>query len=319
MDLLTTWSVNFGDETMNNPSTIPAPALQLADVAETGLLTLYCRAKESLSANPILQDDKAVEITRSLNPLLASSDSKILQDLARGRINPSLAVHIALRARQYDQYAREFLARHPDGAIVNIGCGLDSRYIRIGGEAGQYPDCHFFDLDLPEVMRVKERFFQTSQRYHLVGCSVFESCWMEVVQAYGTRPVLFLAEGVFMYLDADKVRNLILTLQARFPGAEMVFEVVNQRWLGNMSSAIMRTKMQGQLRLGKEAVFHFGVTNSRELEAWQPGIEFLEDWCYFDTNHPKLGLLRWFGKSGSMRHVQWTVRYRLNQAPAHAG
>ena len=139
-------------------STLPAPALQLSDVSETGLLTLYCRARESLSPDPILTDEKAVEITRALNPLLEQSGSKTLRNLATGKISGPLIVHISLRARQYDQYARDFLARHPDGAVVNLGCGLDSRCLRLGGESGN--PAHFFDLDLPAVMRVRQQFFQ---------------------------------------------------------------------------------------------------------------------------------------------------------------
>ncbi|RPJ40170.1 MAG: class I SAM-dependent methyltransferase [Chloroflexi bacterium] len=287
------------------------PALRLADVSETGLLTLYGRAQETLTPDPILKDEKAVEITRAINPLLVESDSKVLQDLARGRVNPNLRVHIALRAKQYDQYALDFLARHPDGIIVNLGCGMDSRFVRISDARKSEREMVFFDLDLPEVIAVKKQFFQESERYHLLGESVFDYRWMDPVLAYGPRPVLFLAEGLFMYLDADRVKDLTLTLRARFPGSELVCEVVHRRWIGGLASKMVRFKMQGRLGIGAEAVYHFGVASSREMESWNPGIRFLDEWCYFDTRHPKLGWMRWFARGESMRHVQWTVHYRL--------
>lgn len=278
----------------------------LSHISETGLLTLYCRAVESQSVNPILDDEKAVEIARQLRPVLAASERESLQRLARGSINRALAVHIALRAKKYDEVAKDFLARNPDGAIANLGCGMDSRFDRID-------DGHvlFFDLDLPEMIACKRQFFQETERYRMIGASVFEESWMEEVAAFGRLPVLFMAEGLFMYLDPDKVRALVPMLQARFPGSELVCEVVHSRWLGGSTNWMIRRKLQGRMKIGAQATFRFGVSGSREMETWSPGIELLEEWSYFDSNHPKLGLLRWMGKIELLRRVQWTVHYRL--------
>ena len=40
-------------------------------------------------------------------------------------------VHIAIRAKSYGEYVIEFLKSSPDGVVVNIGYGLDSRFSRI--------------------------------------------------------------------------------------------------------------------------------------------------------------------------------------------
>jgi len=279
---------------------------QLWDVSETGLLTLYCRAIESQSANPILVDGKAVEIANRLRPVLKASERAGLRRLARDKINQTLVVHIALRAKKYDDIARDFLGRNPKGVIVNLGCGMDSRFFRID-------DGHllFFDLDLPEMIDCKRQFFEENERYCMIGASVFDAAWMDQIEAVGQRPVLFMAEGLFMYLDPDKVRALVPALQARFPGSELVCEVCNRRWLNPWLSWMIRSKLQGSLQMGAGAVFSFGISDSREMETWGPGIQFLEDWSYFESNHPKLGMLKWMGKIKSMRRMQWTVHYRL--------
>ncbi len=62
-------------------------SISLPDVAETGLLTFYCHVIESQNPNPILQDEKAVEISRQLNPVLENSSSKLLRNLAKGKVN----------------------------------------------------------------------------------------------------------------------------------------------------------------------------------------------------------------------------------------
>jgi O-methyltransferase involved in polyketide biosynthesis len=61
---------------MSNNST---NSITLPDVAQTGTLTFYCHAIESQNANPVLVDEKAVEISRQLDPVLANSSSKLLR------------------------------------------------------------------------------------------------------------------------------------------------------------------------------------------------------------------------------------------------
>ena len=281
-------------------------SIALPDVAETGMLTFYCHVIESQSPNPILLDEKAVEISRQLSPIFANSSSGILRNLAKGKIKKELVTHITLRAKKYDEYVNSFLKGNPDGVIVNIGCGMDSRFHRI--DNGKVT---FFDLDLPEMIEYKKQFYKETDRYHLIATSVFDYAWMDQVEKIGKRPVLFMAEGVFMYLDGEKVKDLILTLQSRFPGSELVCEVVTAMFTRKPWNRMVALKMNQQLGVGKAAAFTFGIESSREMETWHTGIEFLDDWSYFDTNHPRLGWVGTMGKMKFMRNVQYTVHYRL--------
>ena len=241
--------------------------IELADVSETGVLTLFCRAIESLSPDPILKDERAVEIMRELAPLMTSSPHALMRELSRGRPpgGQKMIVHIALRAQKYDQYVLDFLARNPDGVVVNLGCGFDTRFFRI--DNGQVI---FFDLDLPEVIEIKKHFIQEEERYQMISSSVLEYSWTVRIQEC-KRPVLFLAEGLFMYLDGDNVKDLILTLQACFPGAELVCEVVNERWLKGAAGKMLRFKLEKEAKLGGDAGFQFGIPDGRALEFMECG------------------------------------------------
>ena len=72
---------------------------------------------------------------------------------------------------------------------------------------------------------------EETDRYHLIGLSVLDHRWMDRLTAEQMGPFLFLAEGLLMYLPSDGARALILKLQSRFPGSELVFETVNSYWL----------------------------------------------------------------------------------------
>jgi methyltransferase (TIGR00027 family) len=277
----------------------------LGDVESTALLTLYCHAIETRSKNPILHDPKAVEIAEKLNETLSGSPKKLDRNLANGKLKHQMVVHIACRAKRYDDYVRDFLKRFPEGVVVNIGCGLDSRFSRI--DNGKVI---FYDLDLPPMIELKKRFYEETDRYRLIPSSVLDYEWMSQISQH-KGPYLFMAEGVFMYLEEDRVKELVLKMQEVFPGSELVCEVINSWCLRGLMGKIAKYKMQKELQLGEGASFQFGIPDSDAMEAWGDGITYLDDWSYFDLKEKKLGPLNLLGKVGFLRKTQWTVHYLL--------
>lgn len=71
--------------------------------------------------------------------------------------------------KRYGEYVLEFLKSSPDGGVVNIGCGRDSCFSRINNGR-----VRFHDLDLPEVVELKRRFFEVTDRYHFIPSSVLD-------------------------------------------------------------------------------------------------------------------------------------------------
>ncbi|RPI38889.1 MAG: class I SAM-dependent methyltransferase [Methanoregulaceae archaeon] len=277
----------------------------IGDVAATSLVTLYCHAIETRSDNPILADLHSVEIAAELDKTLSRSSQPLARALVSRTLDKNLVIHIAIRAKKYDAYVREFLDQYPDGIVVNIGCGLDSRFLRV--DNGRVI---FYDLDLPEIIAIKKGFFKENERYHLVASSVLDYGWMAPVRRH-KGPFLFMAEGVFMYLDGDDVRSLVLEIKKTFPGSGLVCEVENSFWLGPLTKKILAYKLQHQCNLGTGAMFRSGIRDSREMEQWESGIQFLDDWSYFDADEKKLGWLRVLRHIGWIRKTQWTVHYRL--------
>jgi methyltransferase (TIGR00027 family) len=280
-------------------------SLDLSGVEETALLTLYTRAIESKREHPILKDLAAEKLVERLDPLLRRRGSKMARQLSSHTIDPKLTIHIPLRSRKYDMVTSAFLERHPAGVVVNIGCGMDTRFLRI--DNGQV---RFFDLDLPEIIRFKRRVVPEQPRYRMITQSVLDHTWMDQAAQTGS-PVLFLAEGVFMYLPEDAVRRLVLELRRRFPGSELVCELTSRTWVEGFWGRVAAFKMRRQVRMGCDAAFHFGVNDARDLEAWAPGIALLEKWFYMDDNHPRLGWVRHFRNWKVFRNSQFTARYCL--------
>ncbi|MBA4385116.1 MAG: hypothetical protein C0410_10310 [Anaerolinea sp.] len=276
----------------------------LTDVSGTMLITLYARARETLSKNPIIQDPKAVEIINIFKKELAGSTNPIHQKIVRDAYNPMLAVSMALRSRRFDRYVFEFLEKHPEGTVINFGCGLDTRFDRI--DNGKV---NWFDIDFESVIELRRRFMVESEHRHFIAGSILDAEWMTQVKTAG--PYLILAEGVFMYLKESEVKDLLAMVKTRFGQYELVCEVSNRYWVDKMNSKYMQFKFKHQLGMEKGAVFSFGISDSRYFEDWDPNYKFLDEWTYFDDKEKKLGWFNLFSKVNVFRKVQWTVHYLI--------
>jgi O-methyltransferase involved in polyketide biosynthesis len=247
----------------------------LSGVTETLLVTLHLRAMESQRPDALLKDEKAVALIKKIN-----ADG--LYDFSRIKslhLSEANKLVIILRNREFDRYARDFLARHPDAVVVHIGCGLDTRFERV--DNGQI---EWYDLDLPHVIELRRKLVGgEGERYHLLGYSVLDNAWLDTVSAHGQRPFLFLAEGVFMYFEEAQVKSLVLTLRDRFPGAELVFDSYSPLhvWRSNLQTA----------RFGFRT--HWGIWHGQEIEGWGDGIHLLDEWGYFDCPDSRLNPIRW--------------------------
>ncbi|MGD9647707.1 MAG: class I SAM-dependent methyltransferase, partial [Pirellulales bacterium] len=166
----------------------------LGTVQETLLIPLWARARESREAQPILRDPKAAEIVAALD-----------YDFERFERETKLTQVVAcVLATIFDRWTQKFLEEHPDGTVVEIGAGLDTRFERLDNGRVRW-----FDLDLPDAIEVRRRFFAESERRRFLAMSALEPGWTETVAAAaGAGPVLILAEAVLLYFEEADVRRL---------------------------------------------------------------------------------------------------------------
>jgi O-methyltransferase involved in polyketide biosynthesis len=261
------------------------------DISNTALVTLRCHIEDAKQTDSILKDRSSLKTYEYLNTILDEEDKKILNK----RVKRNLVKHTALRAKKYDDYVIQFLSKHPEAIIINIGCGLDHRFERI--DNGK---CEFIDLDLPDVMDIKKNIFPGTKRYRQIGQSVFDFNWLDNIDK---APVLLLAEGVFMFCNETEVKALFNELHKRMPDSCIVFEVFSSKWLKGWKGKATEFKLRKQLKFGKDASFQFGIADSDEIENWSENYKLIEDWSYFDVIKPNV--------KDFLRKIQWTVYYKI--------
>ncbi|KAI1312090.1 S-adenosyl-L-methionine-dependent methyltransferase [Xylaria venustula] len=198
--------------------------VKLSPVEETMILTLWSRARDAASPNPILGDVHAQRIldrvdTDSFSPTLFPHDHRYHN-------------YITVRAKQLDEWCKVFLETHVHEPItvLHLACGLDLRAMRLQPSCGE--NVHWIDLDRPEVVNLRQRLIPNTAPaskdkewdYRLIGASVTHESWIDEVP--NDRPLLVIAEGLFPYLTPDEGTALLRRLVKRASSGSVVIDTV---------------------------------------------------------------------------------------------
>jgi methyltransferase (TIGR00027 family) len=245
------------------------------------------RAAETRRRDPLFRDAAAVALVEALDlpPQWA-------------RVDWATQIGIAVRTRLLDDATRRFVSRHPGCVVVNLGAGLCTRAQRVSG------DFDWFDLDLPDVVELRQRLLSQGDRQRNLARSAFDRRWMDEIGWRAGRPVLLIAEGVLPYFSARAVRELVVELGQRFPGGELMFEAL---------SPVLVALSAFHPSVGKSgARFHWGISDGRDLEDWSPEIRFVQQWRYLDCSPERWRWLRFARHVPMLRDVLTLVHLRFD-------
>lgn len=120
-----------------------------------------------------------------------------------------LACYMGIRSAVFDDWTRQQLADHPDGVVLHLGCGLDSRCLRAGDGKRRW-----YDVDFPDVIAERKRYFSESDDYRMICADVRDPNWLEALPETGTAIVVM--EGISMYLAPEELNRLMAGLCGHF-------------------------------------------------------------------------------------------------------
>ena len=267
-----------------------ADVRKLTESQETLLIALWARATEAGHPEPILRDDRAVELFESIDYPF----EKFVEGNTR-------YIGFCIRAAIFDRLVRRFLEEHPSGTVVEIGAGLDTRFDRLDNGTVRW-----FDLDLPDAMEVRRGLIEETPRRKFLGTSVVEPEWLDELADVDPSEVLFIAEGVLYFVPGEEVSALFTRLADRFPGAKVLFDCMSPLYL--MANNIVHP-LDGVKLL-------WSVGRRRDIERWDPRLEIEEfigfgDAPYYDRN--MLDRLSWYQRLGRRFYPPARNMFRICQ------
>ena len=234
-------------------------------VAETLLIPLYMRAKESRRADPILCDKAAEQLVDSLEYDYSRFDGAKLSE-----------VGCVVRGWYFDRAVRRFIETHPNPVVVNVGCGLDTRFQRIGGG-----EAIFYDMDLPEVIALRRELIPEQQGNAYIAASLLETGWMDDLRCkHPDGEFIFVVEGVLMYFYEKQVKAFLHYVASRFGGGELWFDVCG--------TIMSRHGVKPDSLRKHEAQIRSGLSDGRVVEQWESALRLIEQ-----ANYMKFFRSRW--------------------------
>ena len=234
-------------------------------VAETLLIPLYYRAKESRRKNPILNDKVAESLVENLEYDYSRFDGAKLSE-----------VGCVVRGWYFDRVVRRFIGRYANAVVVNVGCGLDTRFQRIGdGKAV------FYDMDLPEVIALRRELIPEQPGNPYIAASLLETGWMDDLRRkHPDGEFIFVVEGVLMYFYEKQVKSFLHHVASRFGGGELWFDVCG--------TIMSRHGVKPDSLRKHEAQIRSGISNGYVVEQWEPSLKLIEQ-----ANYMKFFRSRW--------------------------
>lgn len=217
---------------------------ELGTVESTLFVPMRGRIYASERFPNILHDEKALSLKQRLPPGLPRQEGQYA------------LIASASRSANMDRSIRGFLEREPGGAVVQLGCGLETSFYR--GDNGR---THWYEVDLPDVIAYRTALLPQQERETCIAGDAFCDGWIKRVRAErGEAPLLVTAGGLFHYFPKEKVLGLLRML-GQYGRIEIVFDAVNQSGLN-----MMRKKYLRQVGHADAEMF-FHVDSARELAA----------------------------------------------------
>lgn len=186
----------------------------LNGVAETMLQSFYARAMYSKNPKHKFKDAKAEEIVDKLD-----------YDFGKASTDHAMSGGVIARTVVFDEIVSGFVKDNSDCTVVNIACGLDTRFYRMDNGI-----ITWYNLDLPETIEVRDSVYHESGRVQTIGCSAFDPAWAEKITKKGK--MLFVIEGLTMYLTHDRVKEMLRIIRDNFDNAYVCMECICPKFVG---------------------------------------------------------------------------------------
>ena len=120
-----------------------------------------------------------------------------------------LAYYMGMRSAVFDRWLAARLAEQPHATVLHLGCGMDSRVLRIKNH-----DHPWYDVDFPEVIRERQRYYTETGRYRMISADIRQQDWLETIPGGGTCVVIM--EGISMYLKQEELVAALSGIKSHF-------------------------------------------------------------------------------------------------------
>ena len=209
------------------------------NVNKTLYIPLY--GKAYVSRRGIILNDKKAEEIRNEEGFELKGKSK----------SKWLAYYMGMRSAVFDKWLLDEMKKDSEAVVLHIGCGMDSRVLRVGTDGHLW-----YDIDFPSVIEERKKYYTEDDFYHMIEADVRRQNWMSYVPK--AKHAIIVMEGVSMYFEPQELKMV-------FEQISNYFETVNLLMDCYTTIAAKASKYKNPINdVGVTQVY--GLDEPRELE-----------------------------------------------------
>lgn len=216
--------------------------------------------------NIFLHDPKAEEIIENLD-----------FDFSSLKQSKWLSMYMSLRSLIIDELCNNYLKEHENATIIHLGCGLDSRNLRIKEEFKK-----FYDIDYQSVIEIRKKFYEENSKYKMISSSVTDSDWLNQIES--SKNILIVAEGLTMYLKEQEIKKIISNINNKFDNVYFIFDAYTKK-------GVKASKIKNPVNRMK-AEIKYGIDNANEFLLLNESLKYVKTHLIKKDNNNLQGLTK---------------------------
>jgi O-methyltransferase involved in polyketide biosynthesis len=271
--------------------------INLGEIQETLFIPLYARAVESQKKNPLIQDNKAIEII-----------NQVPYNFKKFKNKPSLFTNV-FRTYLFDQWVKKFIQENQQGTIIEMGVGLNTRYERLNSLANQ--NFYWLEFDLPDSIELRKMFFEEQPNRKILVGSVVDRDWIDyVLKNPFPKPYFIMIEAVLIYLDEKDVRVAIQNIGKYFQSTNsfLAFDSGTDDLIQYQHTHDILKHMNAKLK--------WALNDLNQITEWSKNIILKETRLLLDLDQNLKKRLKFFHRNFYQLYnslfLRWSYSYRLN-------
>ena len=128
-----------------------------------------------------------------------------------------LAYYMGIRSAVFDEWLVGKMTENDSALVIHIGCGMDSRVLRVGTMGHRW-----YDVDFPEVIEERRKYYTETEEYTMLGADARDGAWLESLPQ--GRCAIVVLEGVSMYLTQKEMQDLTDSLCRHFDSVALLVD-----------------------------------------------------------------------------------------------
>ena len=246
----------------------------------------------------LFQDETAVRLIDQIDYDFSEAEKN-----SRSLMQRFGSLEVAMRQNDLAFEVLDYLKGHPNAAVVNLGCGLDST-----GKACDNGSCKIYNLDFPDVIAMRNELLPAGDREQNISCDLNDTAWFSKIDTTGGA--IFFASGVFYYFLTEQVKVLVQSMADAFPGGVLVFDAANRTAVKMIAKTWLKSAKI------KDVGAYFAVSDAKcEIGAWDSRLQVISRGYmlgYNDLRDPSVsGFFRFLAKVGDGMMKMQIVRIKF--------